>query len=253
MNYPQYLQVKRHEGDGWFWWTVAIVHGAEELGFITRLLNAAGFETKELRSMTYRIYLPSEAGPDGYPLAWHQAIKHAVREEAGHRCVRCRHPYRGGEHGRGEWSPCDEQCRHQGPFRWRVEDAGEWHFEPDPKEMPGVMCGSARGTVNSGHEVEAQWRILTVHHLDEVKLNCRWWNLAALCQRCHLTIQGRVKLHRPYFLEHSEWFRPYVAGYYALRFLGEELDRAAVLARLDELLALATMKRQPQILTGEIA
>ena len=81
------------------------------------------------------------------------------------------------------------------------------------------------------------WRILTVHHLDGVKANCRWWNLAALCQRCHLTIQGKVKMGQAYLYEHSEWFRPYVAGYYALTVLGEDLTRAEVDERLPELLA----------------
>ena len=28
--------------------------------------------------------------------------------------------------------------------------------------------------------------MLTVHHLDGNKWNCELWNLAALCQRCHL-------------------------------------------------------------------
>lgn len=82
------------------------------------------------------------------------------------------------------------------------------------------------------------WRILTVHHLDGDKANCRWWNLAALCQRCHLYVQGRVKMEQTYLGEHSEWFRPYVAGYYAATVLGEpDLTRAQVEARMDELIA----------------
>ena len=32
---------------------------------------------------------------------------------------------------------------------------------------------------------------LTVHHLNGVKSDCRYENLVALCQRCHLHIQGR--------------------------------------------------------------
>lgn len=83
------------------------------------------------------------------------------------------------------------------------------------------------------------WRILTVHHLDGDKGNCRWWNLLALCQRCHLSIQGRVNPDRPWVMtEHSEWFRPYVAGFYAWKYLGEVLDREQTMARLDELLGL---------------
>lgn len=78
-------------------------------------------------------------------------------------------------------------------------------------------------------------RMLTVHHLDLNKSNCAWWNLAALCQACHLSIQGRVVMERPFMFEHSEWFRPYVAGYYAhLRGLPE--DRESVLANMADLL-----------------
>jgi hypothetical protein len=57
---------------------------------------------------------------------------------------------------------------------------------------------------------------LTVHHLDGNKANCQDWNLAALCQRCHLKIQGRVKMNQLFFLEVltiSGWFKPHYEGY----------------------------------------
>lgn len=54
---------------------------------------------------------------------------------------------------------------------------------------------------------------LTVHHLDMDPANCAWWNLAPLCQRCHLSVQARVDFHQFYMLEHSEWLRPYVLGF----------------------------------------
>ena len=41
----------------------------------------------------FREYEPADCGPDGYPLIWHSDVKHLVRAEAGHRCIRCRHPY----------------------------------------------------------------------------------------------------------------------------------------------------------------
>jgi hypothetical protein len=81
---------------------------------------------------------------------------------------------------------------------------------------------------------------LTVHHADADKENVAWWNLLALCQRCHLSVQGRVVLARPWLLTHSEWFKPYVAGFYAHKYLGEQLSRDEVMARLDTLLALET-------------
>ena len=170
----------------------------------------------------YRLF--TEAGKDGYPPEWHKVIKHAVREAAGHRCVRCHHPYPPGiakTCPRGEWTPCDEHCRHDGPLRI------------DGREIPDDIAGITVGMV-----CEAQYRILTVHHLDGDKLNCRWWNLTALCQRCHLTIQGRVRMERTWPWEHTEWFRPYVAGFYAWTYLREDLTREETLARLDELLGL---------------
>lgn len=78
---------------------------------------------------------------------------------------------------------------------------------------------------------------LTVHHLDNDKSNTRWWNLAALCQRCHLHIQSKVRMERVWMFEHSEWFRPFVAGYYAHHY-GYPDDRESVAARMDEYLAL---------------
>ena len=53
---------------------------------------------------------------------------------------------------------------------------------------------------------------LTIHHLDCNKSNCEEWNLAALCQRCHLTIQGRVNMFQEYAFEHTEWMSPHVEG-----------------------------------------
>lgn len=188
-----------------------------------------------------RIYDPeSECGKDGYPFAWHRstayggypaghslsnpAIKDLVRLQGEHRCERCGHPYPPGiaiNHPRGEWTPCDSQCTHPGPVRSGLTGRHFSDREPTP-EGP----------------IEAQWRILTVHHLNGTKWDCRWWNLAALCQRCHLTIQGKVLMERVYPLEHTEWFKPHAAGWYASAYLGEDLTREETMERLDELLAL---------------
>lgn len=176
-----------------------------------------------------RVYLdPSEISDHGYPFAWYSgpefpvAIKDYVRQLAGYRCVRCGHPYPPGiteTCPRGEWTPCDEQCSHEGPVRHLLTDEG---------------IESGRGWVGP----QAQWRILTTHHLNGIKHDCRWWNLAALCQRCHLQIQGRVVMDRVYPLEHSEWFKPYAAGWYAWAYLGQELSREETTDRLEELLSL---------------
>jgi hypothetical protein len=161
-------------------------------------------------------------------------IKDLIREWADHRCQRCGHPYHSGEHGNGEWSPCDEHCTHGGPMRYHnpiapprpISDANAKRMrEMEPE-------GARRGYF------EAAWRILTVHHLDEDKANCRWWNLVALCQRCHLRMQRAVVMDRPYLFEHSEWFKPYAAGFYAHKYLGDVLSREQTMNRLPELLAL---------------
>ena len=98
------------------------------------------------------------------------------------------------------------------------------------KEAAGwkcVRCGAAND-YESGH-------VLTVHHLDMNPSNNAWYNLAALCQRCHLHIQHKVVLEQPYMFEHSEWFRPYVAGYYAAQ-NGHPTEREWVMEHLDMLL-----------------
>jgi len=56
---------------------------------------------------------------------------------------------------------------------------------------------------------------LTVHHLDNNKSNCADWNLAALCQRCHLHIQGVVEMSQSWMFGHSDWMKPHVEGYMA--------------------------------------
>lgn len=90
-----------------------------------------------------------------------------------------------------------------------------------------VRCGHI-------HDPEVGY-CLTVHHLDLSPANCEWWNTPALCQRCHLHIQGKVIMERPWMLEHSEWFKPYVAGYYASQ-RGLPTDRPYVETHLAELL-----------------
>lgn len=135
----------------------------------------------------------------GYPDNWDE-IAERVKDRAGWRCVRCGHPAESPK----ERIRCDEQC--------------------DPWRHPGGL--------NDGRQ-----RILTVHHLDEEKSNCAWWNLAALCQVCHLVIQGKVDMHRCWPFPHSEWFKPFVAGYYAHHF-GLPEDREVVTQYTDELIAL---------------
>lgn len=113
------------------------------------------------------------------------------------------------------------------PANWkeiarRVKDEAEWTC---------IRCEHPHD-VESGH-------VLTVHHLDGNKSNCEWWNLTALCQRCHLQIQHKVEMNRFWMFEHSEWFRPYVAGYYAA-LLGMRTCREFVVEHYDRIMEKAT-------------
>jgi hypothetical protein len=111
-----------------------------------------------------------------------------------------------------------------------VKDVANWHC---------VRCGHANDR-DSGH-------VLTVHHLDGKKNNCAWWNIPALCQKCHLQIQHKVIMEREWMFEHSKWFLPYVAAYYGVRngIIQPTMDyyqsieiapRAWVMSQLEELL-----------------
>lgn len=61
------------------------------------------------------------------------------------------------------------------------------------KDAAGWRC------VRCGHEHDrATGHVLTVHHLDMNPANCEWWNLAALCQKCHLSVQARVIMERDF-------------------------------------------------------
>lgn len=157
----------------------------------------------------------------------------AVREAAWHRCIRCQHPFESGKHGRGEWSPCDRRCTHLGPVRIMLMlslSQDGWCEVDTPSKPAGEI-------VDTGMSVEAQWRVLTVHHLDGQKDNDAWSNTLALCQRCHLQVQTTVDPRIPWFLEHSDWFKPYAAGFYAKKYEGIDITREEAMERLDELLA----------------
>lgn len=182
-----------------------------------------------------RLYSPAECGTDGYPFAWRRGeprIPDLVRELTGHRCIRCGHPYRT-KQSMPEWSPCDDRCHHGGEVRWTYTANDRQHAELADAIVIAQMLRD--GFIR---DVEARYRVLTVHHLTGEKADCRWWNLAALCQRCHLYVQGRVRMDQVYPFEHTPWFKPYAAGFYAARYLGEDLTREQVAERQDELLAL---------------
>lgn len=87
-----------------------------------------------------------------------------------------------------------------------------------PPEWPGVawlvktMAGWRCERCGHEHTPTPPW-VLTVHHLIPVKWNLQHWNLAALCQRCHLQIQHRVQFLQPWPFEHTPWMARHVADY----------------------------------------
>lgn len=79
---------------------------------------------------------------------------------------------------------------------WFVKENAGWRCE---------RCGVPHGDVPN---------VLTVHHLDGNKWNLEWWNLVALCQRCHLRIQAKVDFYQDSFSGvHSEWMARHVEAY----------------------------------------
>lgn len=113
-------------------------------------------------------------------------------------------------------------------------------YSADWNEIGDRVRDEAGGKcIRCGHEHDApNGYALTVHHFDGNKSNNEWWNLMALCQRCHLKVQGRVNPEITYFLEHSEWAKLYIAGFYAKKYEGRLITKDEARARLDELLAL---------------
>jgi len=168
-----------------------------------------------------------------YPPEWAD-VSLAVKVAARFRCVRCGHPG-------ARWVP---EARDIQRYVWTLYSkrlVATLHPRIDRVAggsyvRSGVLPCDRRCVGHPRHD--CRQRTLTVHHLDNNKANLCWWNLAALCQVCHLEIQAKVALEATYLHPHSEWFRPYVAGYYASTILGEELTREQVEAMLPELLAL---------------
>jgi 5-methylcytosine-specific restriction endonuclease McrA len=106
------------------------------------------------------------------------------------------------------------------PKDWNVINR-KWPNSEYPPDWPAIAerikAAAGYKCERCGHEHDYDsGHVLTVHHLDGNKFNCADWNLAALCQRCHLVIQGRVKMDQGFF-EHllpvSDWFKPHLEGY----------------------------------------
>jgi hypothetical protein len=178
--------------------------------------------------------LVTELRAADYPPEWPEVAK-GVKDEAGWRCVRCGHPHESPK----ERIPCDDKC----DLTKHPEIIDIFALTQNHPKTTDLFALTQDKELNLFRNANDLWpnqrqRVLTVHHLDGFKQHLAWWNLAALCQVCHLQIQGKVNIFQEYILEHSSWFRPYAAGFYAMIYLDQNLTRAEAEARMDELLAL---------------
>jgi len=119
----------------------------------------------------------------------------------------------------------------------RLEHRGTYP-EYWPQLSEAVKWAAGNRCIRCQHRNDwASGHVLTVHHLDGDKSNDAWWNLLALCQRCHLKVQANVIPERPWMFAHSEWFKVYVAGFYASQH-GHQISRAEAEANLTHYLSL---------------
>jgi hypothetical protein len=152
-----------------------------------------------------------------------KALHNAVRASVGNRCIRCGHP-------QGDWmeagtdeSRIAEIEQSFSNVRVRMEpNPRHGHEEPSERWRAFVLASCDDRCT---HEPNGKLRILTVHHLTGQKDDNRWWNLLALCQVCHLQIQGKVIPEQAYLHPHSPWFVPYVCGFYAATIGGVDITR----------------------------
>lgn len=165
--------------------------------------------------------------PEDYPPEWPDLAKQ-YKDESAWRCVRCGHPHettwKNPPADPSKASQCDDGCNHH--YHRLNEGLLRLQFQGGLYKVTPQQIGFV------------PQRVLTVHHLDGDKENCRWWNCPPLCQKCHLEVQAKVTMAQQYLGEHSEWFKPYLAGYLAFHVLGEDFTRAKIEELLPDLLAL---------------
>ena len=89
-------------------------------------------------------------------------------------------------------------------------------YPADWRELSAAVKREAGGRcVRCGHPHDAaSGHVLTVHHFDGDRDNNARWNLMALCQRCHLSVQSRVDPANPIIFDPAVWAMPYIAGLY---------------------------------------
>lgn len=156
-----------------------------------------------------------------------KALHNAVRDSVGNRCIRCGHPQ-----GDRFWMTADVERVIELEAMLSVsvyEKYGGSTWTPSMSTQsadgPWMVVALAKCDERCTHPEDGKLRILTVHHLTGQKDDNRWWNLLALCQSCHLTIQGKVIPEQSYLHPHSPWFVPYVCGFYAATIGQQDITR----------------------------
>ena len=87
-----------------------------------------------------------------------------------------------------------------------IKDAAEWRCERcrHPHDTPTYR---AECDELCDHALYPNQAVLTVHHLDMNPANCEPWNLVALCQACHLSVQGRFDFTQSWMFDLPDWVR----------------------------------------------
>ena len=96
--------------------------------------------------------------------------------------------------------------------RHRGEYPDDWpEIARKVKDEEGWICERCK----TPHDPDPRTgNTLTVHHLDADKSNCARWNLAALCQRCHLRMEHKVCMDQiPFAFRIAPWFRKHWEGW----------------------------------------
>lgn len=103
------------------------------------------------------------------------------------------------------------------PKRWkriadRVKRLNGYRCErcrhPSRPDAPRLPCDD-----QCTHQADGKRRVLTVHHLNGDKSEWHLWNLAALCQVCHLVVQGRVCFDQVWPFPHTPWMARHMARF----------------------------------------
>lgn len=142
-----------------------------------------------------------------YPWNWRR-ISYRVKRLWGFRCERCHHP-----HVPAYPTGIIKDLWHND---WEVD---EGIMAPVVFRRGDILLGRSMTTfetpcdIHCSHGPAVKQRTLTVHHLDADKANCRLWNLIALCQVCHLQVQGKLKFDQTWMFEHKPWLEWHLDRY----------------------------------------